>query len=156
MRFLPSSAAVYVNPHTPSGQSRVYRVTQLRTDDVHFRHRASSPQGSSSNGCCLCVTTNQSTCASLFPHPLLHEVGMLKVSVALGSTHSSLVVARRGTLAPDHRETKITARSSSSYVPPICAHLDEQWGCSGIPGIFFTLECKYSNIPLIAHYCIRA
>ena len=23
--------------HTPSGQSRVYRVTQLRTDDVHFR-----------------------------------------------------------------------------------------------------------------------
>ena len=43
----------------PSGQSRVYRATQLRTDGVHCResairrHRASSPQGSSSGGCCL-------------------------------------------------------------------------------------------------------
>ena len=34
------------NRHTPSGQSRVYRVTQLRTDGV-----ASKPQGS--NECCL-------------------------------------------------------------------------------------------------------
>ena len=25
------------NRHTPSGQSRVYRVTQLRTDGVHYR-----------------------------------------------------------------------------------------------------------------------
>ena len=38
MVFLPSSAAasiVYFKP--PSGQSRVYRVTQLRTDGVHCR-----------------------------------------------------------------------------------------------------------------------
>ena len=38
----------------PSGQFRDYQVTQLRTDDIHCceprRHRASSPQGSSSNG----------------------------------------------------------------------------------------------------------
>ena len=38
--------------HTPSGQSQVYRVTQLRTDGVHCREsagtdRASKPQGSS-------------------------------------------------------------------------------------------------------------
>ena len=26
-----------LNHHTPSGQSRVYRVTQLRTDGVHYR-----------------------------------------------------------------------------------------------------------------------
>ena len=26
-----------LNRHTPSGQSRVYRVTQLRTDGVHYR-----------------------------------------------------------------------------------------------------------------------
>ena len=36
----------------PSGQSRVYRVTQLRIDGVHWR-RARGPQGSSSYGCCL-------------------------------------------------------------------------------------------------------
>ena len=29
-----------VNRHTPSGQSRVYRVTQLRTDGVHWRESA--------------------------------------------------------------------------------------------------------------------
>ena len=27
--------SIYLNRHTPSGQSRVYRVTQLRTDGVH-------------------------------------------------------------------------------------------------------------------------
>ena len=31
---------IYLNRHTPSGQSRVYRVTQLRTDDVHCRESA--------------------------------------------------------------------------------------------------------------------
>ena len=35
-------------------------------------HRANSPQGSSSNGCCLCITMDQMLlCSSLFPHPLL-------------------------------------------------------------------------------------
>ena len=31
---------IYSNRHTPSGQSRVYRVTQLRTDGVHCREFA--------------------------------------------------------------------------------------------------------------------
>ena len=31
---------VYLNRHTPSGQSRVHRVTQLRTDGVHCRESA--------------------------------------------------------------------------------------------------------------------
>ena len=35
------------------------------------RHRAISPQGSSSNGCCLGTTMSQSMYASLFPYPLL-------------------------------------------------------------------------------------
>ena len=37
--FLPISAAasMYLYRYTPSGQSRVYQVTQLRTDDVHCR-----------------------------------------------------------------------------------------------------------------------
>ncbi|CAN0391187.1 unnamed protein product, partial [Ascophyllum nodosum] len=31
---------IYLNRHTPSGQSRVYRVTQLRTNGVHCRESA--------------------------------------------------------------------------------------------------------------------
>ena len=47
---------IYLNRHTPLGQSRVYRFTQLRTDGVHCRE--SSGIGSvnlevDSNGCCL-------------------------------------------------------------------------------------------------------
>ena len=43
--FLPSSATAYINlfnhQNTPSGQSRVYRVTQsLRIDGVHCRESA--------------------------------------------------------------------------------------------------------------------
>ena len=42
--FLSSSAAasiyLFKNRHTPSGQSRVYRVTQLRTGRVHCRESA--------------------------------------------------------------------------------------------------------------------
>ena len=41
-RFLPISAAVsnYLYRHTPSGQSRVYRVTQVRADGGHCRESA--------------------------------------------------------------------------------------------------------------------
>ena len=31
---------MYLNRHTSSGQSRVYRVTQLRTDGIHCRESA--------------------------------------------------------------------------------------------------------------------
>ncbi|CAM9593721.1 unnamed protein product, partial [Ascophyllum nodosum] len=31
---------IYLNRHTPSGQSRVYRVTKLRADGVHCRESA--------------------------------------------------------------------------------------------------------------------
>ena len=44
------------NRHTPSGQSRVYRVTQLRTDGVHCRESAGTGPVNlkvGSNECCL-------------------------------------------------------------------------------------------------------
>ena len=48
---------IYLNRHTPSGQSRVYWVvTQLRTDDVHCRESAGTgPVNLKAfpNGCCL-------------------------------------------------------------------------------------------------------
>ena len=62
----------------PSGESRVYRVTQLRTDGVRCQEPTGtgpvySPQGScSSNGCCLFrFHHGQFFYASLFPHSLL-------------------------------------------------------------------------------------
>ena len=65
---------IYLNRLTPLGQSRVYRVPQLRTDGVSLprvrRHRASSLQNYS-NGRCLCITMEQLIWVSLFPHPLL-------------------------------------------------------------------------------------
>ena len=42
--------------HAPSGQSRVYRVTQLRTDGVHCRESAGTGPVNLNvvpNGCCL-------------------------------------------------------------------------------------------------------
>ena len=48
---------LYLNRHTPLGQSRVYRVTQLRTNGVHCRESAGTGPlvlkvVSSSNRCC--------------------------------------------------------------------------------------------------------
>ena len=47
---------IYLNRHTPSGQSRVYRVTQLRIDGVHRREFAGTGPVNLKvvpNGCCL-------------------------------------------------------------------------------------------------------
>ena len=47
---------IYLNHHTPSDQSRVYRVTQLRTDGVHCRDFAGIGPVNLKvvpNGCCL-------------------------------------------------------------------------------------------------------
>ena len=58
------------NRHTSSGQSRVYRVTQLRTDGVHFRESAGTepvyiPRGSSERVLPWQVTMYQLIYASL-------------------------------------------------------------------------------------------
>ena len=47
---------IYFNRHTPSGQSRVYRVTQLRTDGIHCRESAGTGPVNLKvvpNECCL-------------------------------------------------------------------------------------------------------
>ena len=57
--IFPSSATVSIYlkyRHTPSGQSRVYRVTQLRTDGVHCRESAGTGPVNLKvvpNECCL-------------------------------------------------------------------------------------------------------
>ena len=66
--FLPTPHAVGSVPSL-SGHAIAYR---WRLPPRVRWHRASSPQGSSSNGCCLCITMNQMLlCSSLFPHPQL-------------------------------------------------------------------------------------
>ena len=66
--FLPASHTIGSVPSL-SGRAIAYRLCSLPR--VRW-HRTSSPQGSSSDGCCLCITTDQMLlCSSLFPHPLL-------------------------------------------------------------------------------------
>ena len=67
---------IYLNRHTPSGQSRVYRVTQLRTDGVHCRESGGTGPVTLKvvpNGCCLGRSPWTNKYAPLFPTP---TVGM--------------------------------------------------------------------------------
>ena len=62
------------NRHTPSGQSWVYRVTQLRTDGVHCRESASTGPVNLKvvpNECCLGRSPWTKYIRLSFPHPLL-------------------------------------------------------------------------------------
>ena len=55
-RFPRRRPCIYLNRHTKSGQSRVYGVTQLRTDGVHSRESASAGPVNLKvvpNECCL-------------------------------------------------------------------------------------------------------
>ena len=45
---MSAAVSIYIHRHTPSGQSRLYRVTQLRTDGVHCRESVVSKH----NHCC--------------------------------------------------------------------------------------------------------
>ena len=91
--FLPSSAAASIwNRHTPSGQSRVHRVTQLRTDGVHCRESAGTgpvnlkPQGSSERVLPWQITMDQLIFASLsHTHHYWYEVGLLKVPAVVNT-----------------------------------------------------------------------
>ena len=79
-RFPRRRLFLNLNRRTPSGQTRVYRVTQLRIDGVHCRESAGTGPVDLNvvpNGYCLWqvtknqfwqVTKNQLICASLFPH----------------------------------------------------------------------------------------
>ena len=82
-RFPRRRPFIYLNRHTTSGQSRVYRVTQSRTDGVHCRESTSTGPVNLKvvpNGCCLGqVTMDQLICTSLSHTHCWYEVGMLKV-----------------------------------------------------------------------------
>ena len=49
---MSAAVFIYIYDHTPSGQSRLYRVTQLRTDGVHCRKSVVSTHKSLLYCCC--------------------------------------------------------------------------------------------------------
>ena len=64
-RFPRRPLFVYLNCHTPSGQSRVNRVTELRTDGVHCRESAGIRPVQRKLVLPWQVTMDQLICASL-------------------------------------------------------------------------------------------
>ena len=91
-RFPPRRPFISLNRHTPSGQSRVYRVTQLRTDGVHCRESAGTGPVvlkvvPVTGAAILQVTMGQIVCAPLFSHThYWYEVGCNNTLIL----HSSL------------------------------------------------------------------
>ena len=73
-----------LNRHTPSGQSRVYRVTQLRTNGVHCRESAGTGPVN------LKVVPNECYLGRSLSHTYYwYEVGMLKVPADVVWTKNS-------------------------------------------------------------------
>ena len=76
---------IFLNHHTPSTQSRVYRLMQLRTDGVYCRESAGTRPVNFKvvpNECYLGqVTVDQLICVSLAHARYWYEVGMLKVPI---------------------------------------------------------------------------
>ena len=65
---------IYLNHHTPLGQARVYRVTQLRTDGVHCRESAGTAPVNLKvvpKKCCLGRSPWTNYYAPLFPTPTI-------------------------------------------------------------------------------------
>ena len=81
-RFRWRRPSIYLNGHAALGQSRVYRVTQLRTGGVHCRESAGTGPVvlkavpvTSGAATFLQVTMDRLMRAYLFPHPHLVQSG---------------------------------------------------------------------------------
>ena len=73
-RFPRRRPFIYLNRHTPSGQSRVYRVAQLCTDGVHCRESAGTGPINLQvvpNGAALAGHHGPIKIRLSFPHPLV-------------------------------------------------------------------------------------
>ena len=84
----------YLYRRTPSGQSRVYRVTQLRTDGVQCRESAGTGpvvlKAVPVTDDALQVTMDQLICAYIFPHPLLAWSGHVE---SIGAAYVCMYVS---------------------------------------------------------------
>ena len=82
---MSTAASIYFYHHTPSAQSRVYRVTQLRTDCVHCRESAGTGpvvlKVVRVTGAAFASPWTKCYCAPLFSHTsYLYKVSMFKLS----------------------------------------------------------------------------
>ena len=80
---MSTAASIYFYHHTPSGQSRVYRVTQLRADGVHCRESAGTGpvvlKVVRVTGAAFASSWTNYYCASLFSHThYWYKVSMFK------------------------------------------------------------------------------
>ena len=103
--------------HTPLGQSRVSRVTQLRTDGVHCRESdGTEPVNLKGvpNECCLAwqVTIDQLIFAFLSHTHYWYEVGMLKVPAVIYHNRTA-PVTQANLLIEDYWPYILSAGSSS-------------------------------------------
>ena len=98
--FLSSSAAAsiyFCQHHTPSGQSRVYRVTQLRTDCVHCRESVGTGpvllKVVRVTGAAFASPRTKCYCAPLFSHThYWYTVLMFKISKVYQNISTTAVV----------------------------------------------------------------
>ena len=77
-----------LNRHTPSGQSRVYRVTQLRPDGVHCRESAGTGPVNlkevPNECCCLRRSPWTNKYAPFLPAPTIHWYGVRRYVESTG------------------------------------------------------------------------
>ena len=86
---------IYLNRHTPSGQSRVYRAKQLRTDGIHCQESAGTGPVNLvvvPNGCCLGGSPWSNLYALLFPTP---TIGMIYTNIIIRMCQSICWLVRR-------------------------------------------------------------
>ena len=107
-------------------------------------HRAISPQGSSSNGCCLCITMDQILlCSSLFPHPLL-VYSMFKLSGVYQNISTAVVCYCCTVLL-------LTLHGGLECRPLECRPLkyrqyNKRQSGENVPGFSFHVCCMANNI----------
>ena len=151
--FLPISAAASIYLFKPpyaigsvpslSGQTIAYRWRSLPRVR---RHRASNPHGSSSNGCCFCITMDHLMCASLFPHPLLILVWSMKYEVVILTPlvleRAQQAVDRRFIFQPwsgSEMRSPSTAPSQTKSSPRIRLSKDLPWTNQLCSSLDFTM-----------------
>ena len=128
-RFSRRRPFIYLNRHTPSGQSRVYRVTQLRTDGVHYRESAGTGP--------VVLKVVPVTGATFAGH---HGPINVRLSFPTSTFGRKCTCVIHKSIGAKYR-TASTGRPGSSEVPrnPLT-----RWDVSSIPanGIFLTKKLK--------------
>ena len=100
---------IYLRRHTPSDQSRVYRVTQLRTDGVHCRESAGTGPVNLKvvpNECCLGRSPWTNSYTPLFPTPTIELIDQLECDLS-GLLLRTLTVSRRRRQQPESIEVAL-------------------------------------------------